>query len=94
MTSADAANNSVTEPVVTSDPLSFATPAPVCFLDDTAADFGAGTTDANTIVTSSANGEVTLKPSVDAEFAALAADDGWQSFPFAAGGTATVAGGF
>ena len=44
------------------------------FLDDTAADFGAGTTGTSTLVTTSVNGEVTLKPAASADFATLPSD--------------------
>ena len=44
------------------------TTAPLSFTDTTVADFGAGTTDADTYVSETDNGEVTLKPTVGEEF--------------------------
>ncbi len=75
----------------TAAPLSFG------FVDDTAAEFGAGTPGADTYVSETANGEVTLKPTVGEEFSG---DPGLpaglveqQRAPVDAGGTATVSGG-
>ncbi|MBZ5637409.1 MAG: Ig-like domain-containing protein [Acidobacteriia bacterium] len=92
VTSKDAANNSVTEPLVTSDPLSFATPAQICFTDATSADFAAGTTGASTAVAETGDGEVILAPSEGAEFSGTSMPAGWFTYPLTGGG-ATVFGG-
>ena len=94
VTSADASLNSTTEPVPPAV-LSFTTPAQACFTDDTEADFGAGTT-SNTAVTVSDDGEVTLAPALQAEFAGASLPAGWASYdwPFDPGsGVLTVSGG-
>ena len=59
MTSSDAASNSSTEPPGAQAPRSFTTPS-ATLTDTTVADFGAGTTGANTYVSETGNGEVTL----------------------------------
>ena len=93
VTSADAASNAATEPPTASSPLGFSTPAPVCFVDDTALQFAAGTPDAGIVVTSAGNGELSLKPAAGADFAVIPPTTEWQAFPFAGGGSATVSGG-
>jgi phosphodiesterase/alkaline phosphatase D-like protein len=92
VTSADGSSNSATEPVPPGAPLTFATPAPECLTDDTAAQFGAGTA-TNTAVTEVANGEVILKPAAGADFLGLPPTSEWQSFPWSAGGASTVSAG-
>jgi hypothetical protein len=75
---------------------SFTTSAPVLSLTDTtAADFGAGTTGTDTYVSQTADGEVTLAPIVGAEFSGSSLLSGWttKGTPWAAGGSAPVAGG-
>ena len=64
-------------------------------IDTTVADFGAGSTGANTYVSDTAGGEVILAPTVGAEFSGTELPGGWSSKqpPWATGGTATVAGG-
>ncbi len=69
------------------------TTQPVSVVDTTAADFSAGAVDAGTYVSQSANGEVTLKPSVATEFSGTALPAGWSSTPWTAGGSASVANG-
>ena len=67
---------------------------PGCRLTDTtSADFGGGTTGADTYVSETDNGEVILKPTAGAEFGGSALPGGWTSAPWSAGGGATVAGG-
>ena len=63
VTSSDAANNPSTEPPGAEQPASFTTPS-ASFIDTTVADFGQGATDANTYISQTDNGEVTLKPTV------------------------------
>ncbi len=61
--------------------------------DTTAADFAAGTPDANTAVVQTGDGEVALAPTEGAEFSGTALPADWTSTPWASGGAATVAGG-
>ena len=70
VTSADAVTpmpNSSTSPEPPAAPRSFTTPS-ATFTDTTVSDFGAGTPDANTYVSETGNGEVTLKPAEGQEF--------------------------
>ena len=96
--SIDGAGNPATFPDPPAAPASFTTPAPApttCAHDQVAADFSAGTL-ANAIVTTSADGEVTLAPGLDVDFSGNALPAGWASFtwPYGAGnGTSTVSGG-
>ncbi len=93
VTSADAQSNAATEPAPPGAPLTFATPASVCFLDDSESQFTAGTPDAGIVVTATGNGELSLRAAAGADFAALPPTGEWQAFPFAAGGAATASGG-
>jgi len=61
--------------------------------DTTAADFNAGTPDANTAVVQVGDGDVILKPTEDAEFIGTSLPSDWTSTPQGSGGTATVSGG-
>ncbi len=63
--------------------------------DTTSADFGAGSTGADTYVSETANGEVTLSPTVGAEFSGgPGLPAGWQSQPWnLPAGSATVSNG-
>ena len=69
------------------------------FTDTTVSDFGAGTLDANTYISETGNGEVTLKPTEGQEFSggpglpAGWSSSTWESSGGGAGGTATVSGG-
>jgi Purple acid Phosphatase, N-terminal domain/FlgD Ig-like domain/Glycosyl hydrolases family 16 len=92
-TSTDAASNGVTEPNPPAAPLQFTTPAPVCFLDETTANFAAGTPDANTYVATLGDGDVILKPATAAEFSVLPPTGEWNSYPWAGGGASTVSAG-
>ena len=77
------------------DTWSFTT-ASLSFIDTTASDFNAGTPDANTYVSETDNGEVTLKPTEGSEFSGSSLPTGWQVTPWnvpSAGGSATVSGG-
>ena len=69
------------------------TTAGLSLIDTTSADFGAGTTGADTYVSQTENGEVTLKPTAGAEFEGAALPGDWTSAPWSSGGAATVAGG-
>ncbi|MBK7513897.1 MAG: DUF4082 domain-containing protein [Chloracidobacterium sp.] len=66
--------------------------APPCFVDDTTVDFALGTTGSSTSVTTTGNGEVTLKSTVE-NFDTFPSTTNWQSFPWSSGGTSTVSGG-
>ena len=90
VTSTDASANSTTEPAGT--PLTFTTPF-ATLVDTTAADFGAGTLDANTYLAQAGDGEVVLAPTVGSEFSGSSLPAGWTSTPWNAGGSSTVAGG-
>jgi uncharacterized protein (DUF2345 family) len=65
----------------------------VTFVDITTADFAAGTIDANTYISQTADGEVILAPTVGAEFSSAGLPAGWFSTPWATGGTSTANGG-
>jgi hypothetical protein len=93
VTSADASANSAVEPPLANPALSFVTPLAPCFVDATVADFGAGTLDADTYISETADGEVILNATVAAEFSGVALPADWASFPWNAGGTSTVSGG-
>ena len=78
----------------TDESWSFTTaPLTLGLIDTTSADFGAGTTGAETYVSQTADGEVTLTPAVGAEFSGVNLPSGWSAFPWADGGAATLAGG-
>ena len=66
----------------TNDTWSFTT-ASLSFIDTTTADFSAGTPGANTYVSETDNGEVTLKPTVGEEFSGSSVPAGWTSCPWA-----------
>jgi len=91
--SADAVNNLATEPILSSDPLTFAMPAGPCAQDQTAADFAQGATAGSTIVTQVGDGEVTLAPAVNEEFSGSGLPAGWTSTNWVGGGTAGASGG-
>ncbi len=82
VTSADAFNNTTTEPIIGNSPLSFNNPNTACFLDQTFADFSAGITGTNTYVSNTQDGELTLNPTAAAEFTVLPATSEWNSFPW------------
>ena len=70
------------------------------FTDTTVSDFGAGTPDANTYISETANGEVILKPTEGQEFSGGSLPAGWSSCTWPAGplptcnpGGSTVSGG-
>ena len=95
VTSADAVPNTVTWPNPPAAPASFTTPSAVA-TDTTVADFGAGTTGANTYVSDTSGGEVILAPTVGAEFGGTTLPSGWTTNGGVApwtGGTAVVSGG-
>ncbi|MGZ4723657.1 MAG: Ig-like domain-containing protein, partial [Ilumatobacteraceae bacterium] len=87
---ADTAGN----PLEASDAWTFTTSAPQSnIVDTTAADFGAGSTGANTYVSVTDNGEVSLMPTVGAEFQGTTLPTGWVVNPWSGSGGATFAGG-
>ena len=92
VSSADAAGNRATYPDALASPAQFTSPSSV-FIDTTASDFGAGTLDANTYISQTGDGEVTLAPTVGAEFSGTSLPAGWLSGPWSAGGTAAVSNG-
>jgi hypothetical protein len=61
--------------------------------DSTAAEFTAGTVDANARITQVAGGEVVLGPSVGSEFNDAALPAGWTTTQWTTGGAASVSGG-
>ena len=66
------------------------------FVDDSVADFGAGTPGTDTFVGATgagADGEVQLQPAVGEEFGGSESPGSWFATPWEAGGGATVAGG-
>ena len=86
---ADVAGNPLGSPATWSFTTGAAT---LSMIDTTVADFGAGSP-SGTYVTDTAGGEVTLAPTVGAEFGGTALpSSGWESGPWT-GGSATVAGG-
>ena len=90
VTSEDFSTNSATEPDPPAAPLSFTTPLPACFVDDSDADFEQGTL-TDTHVSLDQEG-VILKPTAAAEFTVLPPTGEWASFPWT-GGTSSVSGG-
>ena len=62
-------------------------------VDTTTADFGGGTRDTGIYVAHTANGELTLLPSVASEFDEAALPNGWSATQWSATGTFGVAGG-
>ncbi len=98
--STDAASNTATEPNPPADPASFTTPS-ASFTDTTVSDFSAAPPGADTYVSETGNGEVTLKPTEGSEFSGSSLPAGWTSCPWSAsdpenctpGTGATVSGG-
>ena len=92
----DAAGN----PLAADDTWSFTT-VPLTFVDTTTGDFSAGTPGADTYVSETGDGEVTLKPTEGSEFSGSSVPAGWKSCPWSApdpenctpGTGATVSGG-
>jgi VCBS repeat-containing protein len=72
---------------------SFTTQRYPTFTDTAAADFAAGTPDANTAIFQTGDGEVALAPAEGSEFSGTALPADWTSAPWASGGAATVSGG-
>ncbi len=86
VSSADINANSSTIPLSPNAPLSFTTPSENCASDITAADFSAGTTDANTVVILENDGAVSLKPMLNEEFTLASIPSGWTNGIWNAGG--------
>ncbi|MBL0070062.1 MAG: DUF4082 domain-containing protein [Chitinophagaceae bacterium] len=76
VSSADAASNNTSEPV-SPGTLSFTMPSGPCASDIIAADFAAGTVDANTMIIAEGDGAVSLKPSLNEEFLGSGVPAGW-----------------
>src|SRR5262249_35291297 len=89
VTSAAASGNASTSPPSAGAPTPFTTPAG-SFRDSTAADFSAGTLDANGYLSQTGDGEVILNPTVGTEFTGTALPAGWVSTAWNTGGPATV----
>ena len=94
VSSTDAASNTATDPDPPAAPRSFTTPS-ASFTDTTVSDFSAGAPGANTYISETDNGEVTLKPTEGSEFSGSSLPAGWTSGNGApwTGGAATVSGG-
>lgn len=92
VTSADALSNSATQPAPPAAALSFSMPVGPCAEDQTAANFGLGTVDANTLVALQGDGAVVLNPVLNEEFSGNAIPAGWTEGLFNPGAT-TVSGG-
>jgi hypothetical protein len=98
VTSEDASSNSATEPQPPASPYSFTTPATppsVCAQDQTVSDFSGGTL-SGTAITTVADGEVALAPTVDVDFSGSALPAGWAPYDWPSDGTTgtvTVSGG-
>ncbi len=97
--SADGAANSSTDPAPPAPPRTFTTPSQ-SFTDSTAADFTAGSPDANARISQVSDGELILKPTEGDEFSGgPSLPTGWSSCPWTApetcalGSGATVSGG-
>ena len=69
-------------PLGADDTWSFTTALSLSFTDTTVADFSAGTPGANTYVSQTDDGEVTLKPTVGEEFSGGSVPAGWTSCPW------------
>jgi len=91
--SMDAASNEATSPEPPAAPASFAMPVAPCADDRLAADFAQGSTGANTVVTQTGDGEVTLAGAVHEDFSGSSLPAGWGSSLWSGGGTVTVGGG-
>jgi hypothetical protein len=87
--SVDEYANSSTSPATLAAPNQVSTPA---ITDTTSGQFAAGTLDAGVTLSETVDGEVQLKPAVQAEFSGSALPSGWSATPYAAGGTVTVNG--
>lgn len=92
VTSKDIFGNSATWPASPAAPAEFTVPS-ASVVDTTAADFALGQLDGCAIVAHQGNGEITLAPTVDEEFAGTALPTGWSSNIWGGGGSASVAGG-
>lgn len=72
--------------------LSFAQNGPVCFTDQTAADFSLGSTGTSLFVSQNNNGSVTLKPALFEDFSGNSIPAGWTNENFDPSGTTTFDG--
>ena len=90
--SADGAGNETTSPLTGDPPLSFTTPS-AAFTDTTVADFSAGDLGSCATGAYAGDGEVTLAPTLAAEFSGTALPAGWSGATWGAGGGASVSGG-
>jgi hypothetical protein len=96
VSSSDASSNTAIEPDPPAAPASFTTPAappPICFADDTLADFAAGSPDSGIEVLQIGDGELGLAAAVSSGFEGAALPPGWSATPWEAGGSAGVAAG-
>ncbi|MEO8216511.1 MAG: N,N-dimethylformamidase beta subunit family domain-containing protein [Acidobacteriota bacterium] len=90
--STDAASNTAVDPNPPAAPASFTT-ASASFVDTTYGDFSAGTLDAQSWVTETADGEVTIRPAEGSEFNDASIPAGWSVSPWSPGGAASFAAG-
>ena len=92
VTSTDDATNSASMPVAPAE-FSFTTPAGICAMDRTLADFSFGTPDANTLVALDGDGAVILKPGFIEDFAGSSLPAGWGEAIFTGGTLPVYSGG-
>jgi PKD repeat protein len=85
----DTSNN----PLGEDEEWSFTTVTLGLFIDDTLADFEAGSPDPLTYLAETGNGEVILGPAAGTEFSGSSLPEGWLATTFSTGGTATVGNG-
>ena len=90
VTSTDSGHNPTTEPSPPAAPLTFTTPEAVCAQDRTDADFAAGTA-SGTYLSVTSDGEVTLAPTLGAEFAGTSLPADWMELSWNNPGVGTVA---
>jgi hypothetical protein len=94
VTSVDFFNNTTTVTAPPNAPLSFTMPPTPCALDQTAANFSFGTTDAGSFISLQGNGRVMLKPTLNDEFSGTALNTTlWTSALFDPAGSTTVSNG-
>lgn len=92
VSSADEATNRAEMPVAPAT-YSFTTPAGLCAMDATAADFSLGTPDTNTLVVTDGDGAVILRPAFIEDFTGASLPAGWGETLYAGGSAAVISGG-
>ncbi len=94
--STDAAGNAASFPLAAAPPLSFTTPPTTttgAVTDTSTADFAAGQVGAGTQLAETADGELTLRPTVGEEFRGTSLPSGWLTNLWSAPGRTSVSGG-